>query len=344
MKSKNTLFFCLTFFSLPVLAQKSNKKFFPKNKIVFDTLVVYDTLFITDTVKIIKNRPPVSAIEQLPLSNILVQVENWEEKKILILNEDFAATFSKGRILVVDKNNHSFTNQKSTTMKKIGFFGVLFFAFQNMVAAQNNISVGLGGGFYQIATTLSSPNPTYGGSVNKTSPSALYKIGVNGEKAFAKGKFSVVASLNYAFQTKTSYSPTPILAGGSYADGYDKNYHSLSIPLAFRLNIPWIKPLVGVESYFRKTPVEYTTVTDPVTGKSAREGSLTAYFGAGLLAGCDIPLGSRLNTRLTYCKGLTYERKAQYGTSDQLKSRLNKTEIALFYSFSKKKKSVESSK
>lgn len=336
------------FFMSNIFAQNNHKKFFPKNKIVFDTLVVYDTLFVTDTIKIIKNRPKISNIEQLPLSNILVQIENKEGEKILLLNENFAATISKERILVVDKNNNLFTNQKSTKMKKIGFFGVVFFAFQNMVVAQNNISIGLGSGFYQIATILPTFEPAYGGTLNKTAPSALYKLGINGEKSIAKGKLSIVASLNYAFQQKTIYNPmaiinsTPVMNKDNFAynKNYDRNYHSISIPLALRLNMPWIKPLVGVEGYLRTTPIEYSTFTDPATGKTSREKNITGYFGVGLLGGCDIALSKKLTIRLSYCKGLTIESRSQGGLLDKVESRLNKTEIALFYSFSKKKKPV----
>lgn len=340
MKSKNLLLLCSMFFALNIFAQNNYKGIFSKNKIVFDTLVVYDTLFVTDTIKIIKNRPPIGNIEQLPMSNFLVQIENKGSQKFLLLNENFAATFSKERILVVDKNNNLFTNKKSTKMKKIGFFSVVFFAFQNMVIAQSNISIGLGGGFYRIATTRSSFNPVYGGTLNKTAPSALYKLGINGEKAIAKGKLSIVTSLNYAFQQKTIYSPTAILNGASYQDGYNKNYHSFSIPLALRLNTPWIKPLVGIEGYYRQTPIEYEIYTDPDTGKSSREGRLTAYFGAGLLIGCDIALNNKMSVRLNYTKGLTSEYTIEYANVEGAKSRLNKTEIALFYSLSKKKKPV----
>ena len=181
MKKIILLLFCVGI-SFPFFAQNAKKGFPLKNKIVYDTLVVYDTIFITDTVRLLKKRMPETGLSNLPTQTILLEIstKNKENEQILLINRDYTATFSNHRILLSENNNNRFTTKKIGKMKKIGFFGVMFFAFQNLLIAQDKFSLSLASGFYNQHTTsivtIDSKN-TVGKSTTNSKP--FIKIGSN---------------------------------------------------------------------------------------------------------------------------------------------------------------------
>jgi len=114
-----------------------------------DTIFVYDTLLIVDTIRISRSPIDFKDLEKLSTKKLsYIEVENaYSNEKLLIFSNGQTATLSDSNIKSL---NNNFNSKNSDEMKKIGFLGVMLFAFQNMVLAQNDVGVYLGGGAYNL--------------------------------------------------------------------------------------------------------------------------------------------------------------------------------------------------
>jgi len=105
-----------------------------------DTILVYDTLVITDTIRISRSPIDFKDLEKLSTTKLsYIEVKNAvSNEKLFIFSNGQTATLSDSNIKSV---NNNFNSKNSDEMKKIGFLGVVLFAFQNMVLAQNDVGV-----------------------------------------------------------------------------------------------------------------------------------------------------------------------------------------------------------
>lgn len=204
--------FYLLFWAIPmsVSAQEMKDLLHSQHSIVYDTLFVYDTIFVTDTLRLLEHNTLVQALENLPFQFISLEntTKNKDNEQILILNKNFAATFSHQRILLSDTKNHKFTIKKSDKMKKINFFGLVFIAFQNMVIAQDLVSFSLGSGFYnqQTSSTVTIDyNNIKGKSTTPTKP--FIKLGAHLSWLVFQDELRVETGLQYYFLQRSDFQP-----------------------------------------------------------------------------------------------------------------------------------------
>lgn len=105
--------------------------------VVYDTVVVFDTVFIKPNID-----------EKLPskLKSInLLQLDTINHQaNLFLISSQQTATFQINHIIL--NENFSKNIKNSESMKKLSFFGVVFFAFQAMVLAQTNYEVSIGSG------------------------------------------------------------------------------------------------------------------------------------------------------------------------------------------------------
>ncbi len=316
------IFFSIFISSL--LAQKPNSSLMARNKIIYDTLFIYDTIFVTDTIRLKR----CNAIEQLPPSNIF-ETNNGTTQKNLIINKYFAATISVNHILLSDSNQYFLTIKKFDKMKRLNFFGVVLFAFQNMVVAQNNVSLSLGGGAYNLKTSENFVRDQSRARGNSTTElTGLFKIGINGERNFFKSKISIGSSLNYHFLKGADfpaydYTGNPTVV----SEGYRKNYHMISIPLFVRWNAKSVKPFSGAEFYDKITP----KIAEEATSSTSKvEYYQYVYIGASALFGFDVDLSKRIQARFVYAQGLTTEHSLQ-SSGNTYSTKMKRFEISLMY-------------
>jgi hypothetical protein len=322
--------------STPFFAQNTKKILPPKNKIVYDTLMVYDTIFVTDTIRLLKNRAPVSALEKLPVQNILLQIErkNEENENFLLINKNFAATFSSNRILLSENKNNHFTTKNSDKMKKIGFFGVVFFAFQNMVVAQNNLSISLGGGaYFHQADEVVYDSYLRTSGTDKANLAATFNLGVNGFRNIGNTPLAIGASLQYNYLLRSDFKPythDPKFADfiNTYED-FKKNYHMFSLPIFVQWDKWLIKPRIGAEYSLRLSPKTSSVISGNTT---SLESFYLPFNNISALAGFDVKLSKKAKVRLTYTKGLRSE-KLHQPKGSQFSVGMQRFEASILYSF-----------
>jgi hypothetical protein len=341
MKRLFLILFCVSV-SFSIFAQNGKREFPFKNKIVYDTLVVYDTIFVTDTVHLLKNRTPETQLANLPMQTILLESEaaNKENQQFLLINRDFAATFSSQRILLSEKNTNHFTTKNSDKMKKIGFFGVVFFAFQNLLIAQDKFSFSLASGFHNQRTpdivTIDYKNAT-GKSTTQAKP--FVKLGVHLSEKVLQEKLRLETGLQYYFLQRSdfqTYTPDPkFMTTFNGGDDFSKNTHLFTLPVSVQWNSYKIKPLIGAEFFYKLKP--YTVFFTDANGATVRQQvyyNLPVY-GFSTFLGAGVMLGKQIEARLTYNKGLTSEKTDQPNGS-QYKTKMNRYELSFRYNLLKK--------
>ena len=341
---RTKIIYLLLFFALKINAQNTKQNFSFKNKITYDTLYVYDTLRVTDTLRLPVKVAALPALEKCELSYVLLTIPTQENEKFLILNENFAATFSTKRILLSENKNNSFTIKTSDKMKKIGFFGVVFFAFQHLVVAQNNLSLNIGTGGFQLVTQEIPSTFSPGSSKFQTKTSPLFKIGVSASRDFAQHKFSIITGLNYSYLRGTPFTVVSNFRSTqerylSEGTNYETYNHLWNIPLAIRINaLKIFKPTFGLEGYFKASPV--MTSPNPYrnigTGQVEYPKSVVHYWGTSWIAGFDVEISPKLGIRLNYAKGMAVE--FGKGQGSFLQTKMNRFEISALYHLARRKK------
>ena len=332
MKTK-TIYFLL-FFVLKINAQNTKQNFSFKNKITYDTLYVYDTLRVTDTLRLPVKVAALPALEKCELSYVLLTIPTQENEKFLILNENFAATFSTKRILLSENKNNSFTIKTSDKMKKIGFFGVVFFAFQHLVVAQNRFSMSLSSGFYnQKANEIVTIDYKLKTGNTTTKAAPFVKLGTHLFFPVWGNRLKFETGVNYYYMKRSDFqifTPDPnfkITYNGG--EDFSKNVQMFTFPAILQVKLGRIRPILGAEYFYKRKPM-----TAFVANGTAREQifyKLPSY-GIFFIAGVETKISKHLNIRLTYNRAVSDERQDQpFG--NQYKTKMMRAELGLLYQF-----------
>lgn len=286
-----------------------------------DTIVVYDTLYVSDTIWL------ETALSPLPTrQHPFVQLDHLAgfPKKILFFNNR-SATLLKNYI--IDSVNNIVHFKNSDSMKKISFFGVVLLAFQEMVLAQNHITVHAGLGSYRMVTN----------TAMASKPGATFIGGLGYRRNLWANKLSVGCELNFHYMFRSDFDS--LISTGQYAGFlnplmYDADYtrrpYMFQMPIFFRWQTQWLSPSIGAEVYAKHIPKRIAEYGD--TGQFEgywRYGS--NHIGASLTGGLDVPLSSRLLLGLNYFYGLTREESAGSHSGPVMESRMNRWELKARY-------------
>ncbi len=313
---------CLVLCSLGAGAQNAIFAPYKPAKLVADTIFVYDTVFVTDTLRIYLPTKNMTVIHQLPTQDASsgLVIRNAGKENILIISSGMAATISTNSI--TDSVN-IFNVEKSEAVKKLSFFGVVFFAFQNMVLAQNDFHLNFGGGMYNLTTNNSLQTPK--------SPQFLAGLGYS--RTMAAGKISLQAELNYHFLIRSDfdnvgnlmYQPNPLRNN----EGFAQNYHLVNLPVSLQWNTKWFSPHAGLELYYKTSPkIPYVATT--TSGESVSQPYYIAYHAIGWFIGFQVPISNRLRGNLNYFQGISTEYTAQFN-GDQYSTKMRRLEVSLSY-------------
>ena len=294
MKSKTTLLLlilvgCVINFKLT--AQNRSR-----STAVSDTLFVYDTIYVTDTLKVYRPDP----LFVLPAKSLQRELskQNQQNTTLLIISNDFAATISG--INIIDSSNILHLKNMDS-MKKMNFFGVMLFAVQHMVLAQNNFSVQLGSGIFQnVASTgvSSKAAPTITGGLHYSRDFAHEKL------RFTTGlEYRCLLRSDFGNQSTIDFPETTFYAN----EKFDYAYHMFSLPVAVQWNSKWISPFVGVEGYYKKSPKISFESVNSSTGSTDKLTNIYSQTGWGVFGGVSLPFSKRAGLDIKYFQGLTKE-------------------------------------
>jgi hypothetical protein len=260
-----------------------------------DTIVVYDTIFVTDTIRIFKPLKKIAQMESLPSSCMKYKPFSVDTsiKKILIFSRGAAATFSINGILDSVQIIHL---NKSESMKKLSFWGVVLFAFQNMVLAQNNVSLQIGVGAYKLQNI----------DQMNVRPAADFMAGLGYSRSMGNGKMRLNIDLNYHYKLKTSaYFPEEVRLDPfmeTRIARYTKPFQMINLPVSVQWNKKTISPFVGAAPYFEWTNFDQIFTTD--SGESKSFPTTVNYYGLDLFAGVEIPISHKFQARISYYRSI----------------------------------------
>ncbi len=353
---KNKLALTLLFFLLStcfVLAQIES------STLVRDTIFVYDTLYITDTIHIERPSIELVRLDSKPIEEIYSESLNKDfkigEKVIIFL--DGTATIYDSNIIHTDKLINS---KKSEEMKKLSFLSLMFFAFQNMVLAQNDIGLSIGGGLHNLVVDYSGQNEFANVfMVTDTKLEACFNAGLNIRRPIVKNKLQLNAGLNYYYLSPTSFpvtiqngEPVEVNTIDSLAierpyipnflnqdENFTTAFHLISLPIGVYANTKWVRPGVGVELYHKRAKVAsnitYTDQDGNIVAQNQKH--IIPYTGVSVFGGLQIPIAKRFDIEMKYTLGLTSEYIANYNDVE-IKTQLQRIELAARYQLGKKNK------
>lgn len=219
-------------------------------------------------------------------------------------------------------------------MKKIGFFGVVLLAFQQMVLAQNNIALNAGFGYYRMTTN----------SQMVSKPGATFIGGLGYRRDLWPGKLSAGCELNFHYMLRSDFDtlmttgqfaglPNPLMQGADFT----RDPFMFQLPVFLRWQTRWVNPSVGAEVYYKVTPrkgtvfyKEFTPGSTPTVVRQEIQRYRTPYVGFSLTAGLDVPLSSRFLLGVTYFHGLTTEQAVNLG-GVQITSTMKRWELKARY-------------
>jgi hypothetical protein len=274
---------------------------------VVDTLFVYDTIFVTDTIRVRKPAKKMARVEPLPART---------EPTFWVISSTPGATLLTRSIMGADT---VFQFKQSATMKKVSFLGVVLFAFQHLVLAQNNLSLNVGTGGYNLRSTT--------GLTSKTA--AQLWVGGSYARDFVGGKIGLVADLNYHYLWSAEFEPQPGAVVPIYDESFKQNYHLFNVPVAVQWNTRWLSPGFGAEWYYKLSPRIAQVLTD-ANGVPRNTSYRVPYHGGSWFAGVEVPCSSRAKARLRYYQGFTTEYKASFG-STSFWTKMRRLEVNLSY-------------
>lgn len=305
----------------PYLAKGQNKKINNNRDklIVYETVIVYDTIFIYDTVKI-SDHAKLNKIKSKQLILNVLQYDTANQRaNLLIISPNQTATIPINSIILNENI------KKYESMKKLSFFGVVLFAFQNMVIAQTNFGVSAGGGTWWAKSN----NPF--GSVEF---SPTFNTGLFFSQPLSNA-FNLKMEVNYSY-LMSNYSYKAIVDTLNWVvtgEGESAtNYHQISLPLQVGYKIGEFRPFLGVEYSYRFS-------------ESWLDKRIYSF---GVIGGVNYLFNDKFSVSLNYYQGLSddYTQKGTIinpFTSEKIgeynyfwkSSRLG---LTLYYTFSKKKR------
>ena len=313
-----------------------------------DTIFIYDTLVVVDTIRI--SRPPIDFkdLEKLSSKKLsYLEVKNaHSNEKLFIFSNGQTATLSDSNIKSV---NNNFNSKKSDEMKKIGFLGVVLFAFQNMVLAQNDVGVYLGSGIHNIIVE----------DLENTEFAPSIHVGLSYQKSISKDKMFFNAKLNYSRLTTTDFKftdslyinvrslpeitgPFPIEEIETETIAEEANVSSqfnlFSVPLTLGINGRIVRPFWGVEPYYRTFTHWYQTSTPDVSTSepSFFRGHSSYELGLNVMLGFQISLSKRLSINAAYARQITNGYEQVLNTKPNTSIKNQRMDLTLRYRLFKK--------
>ena len=311
-----------------------------------DTIFVYDTLVIVDTIRISRSPIDFKDLEKLSSKKLsYIEVENATSKeKLFIFSNGQIATLSD---LSIKSTNNNFNSKNSDEMKQIGFLGVVLFAFQNMVLAQNNVGVYLGSGAYNLLV-VDEENTNFVPTLN---------LGIYYQQAFANDKLFYDVKFNYSYLSQTKFnsidsvsisvidfspigppvSSMPVTTIEAATSIYHCNIFSL--PLTLGLNSGKFRPFIGVEPYFK----DYQYISTPIDTPESRLvgfGVSSTSIGASAVVGFQIPFSKRLAFNASYLRQFTVEEVPNIQYSPIKDVQFQRLDLSLRYRLFKKQDKV----
>ncbi|MCP4552028.1 MAG: porin family protein [Bacteroidetes bacterium] len=241
--------------------------------VIYDTVVVYDTVFI---------RPDINNILPLELKSInLLQLDTINHQtNLLLISDQQTATFPINHIILDENFSKNIKNSES--MKKLSFFGVVFFAFQAMVLAQTNYEISVGSGIWWENGNLDYVDKPY---------TPLLNVGVFAKKNFADKHFNLKTGFEYSYLLGSDDYKFDGTIGiwhsenGSEFENINSNYgagqHNISIPILIYFDRSRVQPFLGLNYNYLATRMQTSTA-----GK---------YFSGSHNIGLNLGLGFRIS-------------------------------------------------
>lgn len=299
-----------------LLAAQGRAQSRPRQRVtVVDTVFVYDTIFVTDTIRIRKPVKKMALLAPLPTSG-----DSTFFQKILLFSPSHTATFLNTGIIGSDT---VFQFKQSETMKKISFLGVVVLAFQQMVLAQNNLSLNVGTGGIQLHSNT---------GLNSR-PAPQFWVGAGYKGTFAGGRASVLADLNYHFLFRSAFDASnpkadPFNFSLAQSD-FNQSFHLFNVPVGVQWNSRLVRPSLGAEAYYKVSPKIPLWLTD-ANGLGRETSYVLSYWGASAFVGLELLLSERLNARLRYYEGLTTEQGLSSGQGN-FQTKMRRLELNVAY-------------
>jgi len=341
MFKKASLLFSLFFLIFTATSAQTHSEFIGDR----DTIFVYDTLIIVDTIHISRTPIDFKDLEKLSSKKLsYLEVNNAKtDEKLFIFSNGQTATLSNSYINLTNNNLNS---KNSDEMKKIGFLGVMLFAFQNMVLAQNDIGVYLGSGAYNLLV-LDEKNTNFVPSIN---------LGISYQVPFANDKLFYDIKLNYSYLSKTKFNSVDSVSISvidfpftgppvnnmpmTTIKAATSRYHCsiLSLPLTLGLNGGSFRPFIGIEPYYK----DFQYLSTP---SDSQENSLTGFgvsstsIGASAIVGFQIPFSKRFALNASYLRQFTVEDVPNIQYSPNKDVQFQRLDLSIRYRLFKKEDS-----
>jgi hypothetical protein len=255
---------------------------------------VYDTVFI---------KPEINNILPLKLKSInLLQLDTINHRaNLLLISDRQTATFSINHIILDENFSKNIKNSES--MKKLNFFGVVFFAFQAMVLAQTNYEVSVGSGIWWENGKLDYVDKPY---------SSFLNAGIFAKRNFTDKNFGLKTGVEYSYLIGNGDYKFDGTVGiwhsddGSEFEDINSNYgagqHNISIPILIYFDKYRVQPFLGLNYNYLATGMQTST-----TG--------TKYFSDSHNIGLNLGIGFRLNKLFTVNMEYKHNLTSDFGQS-----------------------------
>ena len=260
--------------------------------VVYDTIVVYDTVFI---------KPDFNNILPLKLKSInLLQLDTINHQaNLLIISDQQTASFSINHIILDENFSKNIKNSES--MKKLSFFGVVFFAFQAMVLAQTNYEVSIGSGVWWENGNLEYVDKPY---------SSLLNVGFFAKRNFTDKSFGLKTGIEYGYLLGSNDYKFDGTVGiwhsedGIEFESVNSNFgagqHNISIPILIYLDRYRVQPFFGLNYNYLSTGMQTSS-----TG--------TKYFSDSHNIGVNLGIGFRINKSIAINMEYKHNLTSDYG-------------------------------
>lgn len=257
---------------------------------IYEDVIVYDTIIIYDTVI---REPITSNISYIdPKSISLLQIDSINQQvNLILISKEQTATFPINHII------HSENIKNLKSMKKLSFFGIVFFAFQTMVLAQTNYEVSIGSGIWWQNGMLNNIDKPY---------SPLINAGFYAKRNFIDKNFGLKTGIGYSYLIPSKDYKFDGTLGIYHTDdgsefielnqNYNAGMHNITIPLLLYYDRFFIQPCVGI-NYNLLVTLNEETVENPT--------SYNKPHNFGLNFGLDFKINETFAISTEYKRNLT---------------------------------------
>ncbi|PID95354.1 MAG: hypothetical protein CSA95_00075 [Bacteroidetes bacterium] len=251
---------------------------------VYEDVIVYDTVIIYDTVFIPPNMNNILPLKRKSI-NILQLDTLHHQAHLSLISDQQTATFSIDHI-ILDENLHK--NIKiSESMKKMTFFGVVFFAFQAMILAQTHYEVSVGSGIWWENGSLEYVDKPY---------SALFNVGLGAKRNFSGKRFGLKTGVEYRYLLGSNDYTFDGTIGvwhsenGEELEALNRNYgaglHHIAIPLLIYFDGYRVQPSLGINYNYLFSGMQTSTTR-------------TEYYSNSHNMGINLGIGLKINQLIT---------------------------------------------